>query len=57
MAFSGYKNQRRRTAKRGKKEKKPCTAGRKTEKDWGGRTNQNRNCFPCFFSENRDEEK
>jgi hypothetical protein len=31
--------------------------GRKTEKDWGGRTNQNRNCFPCFFSENRDEEK
>jgi hypothetical protein len=34
MAFSGYKNQRRRTAKRGKKEKKPCTAGRKTEKEW-----------------------
>ena len=31
--------------------------GRRTEKDWGGRTNQNRNCFPCFFSENRGEEK
>jgi len=56
------KTENKDSSKTQKRPQQQRRRGRKSEggrqkKTGGGRTNQNRNCFPCFFSENRDEEK